>query len=100
MLDSNNIIGVLKKQLKESRFKPENNIYENYWFTLNRKDIFQYTGKNFSPFIIYLNNNLDLPKPKIITAKISNNHKKYAITWFLLAFSIFVFYLYFRKKNY
>ena len=100
MLDSNNIINVLKKQLKESRFKPENNIYENYWFTLNRKDIFQYTGKNFSPFIIYLNNNLDLPKPKIITAKISNNHKKYAITWFLLAFSIFVFYLYFRKKNY
>jgi len=100
MLDPNNIIGVLKKQLKESRFKPENNIYENYWFTLNRKDIFQYTGKNFSPFIIYLNNNLDLPKPKIITAKISNNHKKYAITWFLLAFSIFVFYLYFRKKNY
>ena len=100
MLDSNNIIGVLKKQLKESRFKPENNIYENYWFTLNRKDIFQYTGKNFSPFIIYLNNNLDLPKPKIITAKISNNHKKYAITWFLLAFSIFVFYLYFRIKNY
>ena len=100
MLDSNNIIGVLKKQLKESRFKPENNIYENYWFTLNRKDIFQYTGKNFSPFIIYLNNNLDLPKPKIITAKISNNHKRYSITWFSLAFSILVFYLYFRKKNY
>ena len=100
ILDSNNIIGVLKKQLKANRFKPENDISENYWFTLNRKDIFKYTGKKFSPFIIYLNSNLDIPKTKTVTANISNNHKKYAITWFSLAFSILVFYLYFRKKTY
>jgi surfeit locus 1 family protein len=95
-----NISGTLKKQLKANSFKPENNVQENYWFTLNRKDIFQYTEKNFSPFIIYLNNNLDMPKTKIVTANISNNHKKYAITWFSLAFSTLVFYLYFRRKNY
>ena len=100
ILDSNNIIGVLKKQLKANRFKPENDIFKNYWFTLNRKDIFQYTGKKFSPFIIYLNSNLSVPKTKTVTANISNNHKKYAITWFSLAFSILVFYLYFRRKNY
>ena len=100
VLDSNNIIGILKKQLKANRFKPENDISENYWFTLNRKDIFKYTGKKFSPFIIYLNSNLDIPKTKTVTANISNNHKKYAITWFSLAFSIVVFYLYFRKKTY
>ena len=99
-LDTNNFTGVLKKQLKANRFKPENDISNNYWFTLNRKDIFKYTGKNFSPFIIYLDNNLDIPKTKTINANISNNHKKYAITWFSLAFSIFVFYLYFRKKTY
>ena len=100
ILDSNNIIGVLKKQLKANRFKAENDIFKNYWFTLNRKDIFQYTGKKFSPFIIYLNSNLSIPKTKTVTANISNNHKKYAITWFSLAFSILVFYLYFRRKNY
>ncbi len=100
ILDSKNIIGILKKQLKANRFKPKNNIQDNYWFTLNRKNIFQYTGKNFSPFIIYLNSNLDIPKTKTVTANISNNHKKYAITWFSLAFSILVFYLYFRRKNY
>ena len=100
ILFSLNIAGTLKRQLKANRFKPENDIQENYWFTLNREDIFQYTGKNFSPFIIYLNNNLDTPKTKTITANISNNHKKYAITWFSLAFSVFIFYLYFRKKNY
>jgi surfeit locus 1 family protein len=41
-----------------------------------------------------------LPKPKEVTAKISNNHKKYAITWFSMAISILLIYLYFRKKNY
>jgi|TARA_B110000967_G_C18881377_1_gene561281 surfeit locus 1 family protein len=100
VLNSKTITGTLKKQLKANRFKPKNNIIENYWFTLNRKDIFEYTGKSFSPFVIYLNNNLDIPKTKTITANISNNHKKYAITWFSLAFSVFIFYLYFRKKNY
>ena len=40
------------------------------------------------------------PKPKVITANISNNHKKYAITWFSMAISILLIYLYFRKKNY
>ena len=100
ILISSNITGTLKKQLKANRFKPENNIQDNYWFTLNRKDIFQYMGKNFSPYIIYLDSDLDIPKVKTITANISNNHKKYAITWFSLAFSILIFYLYFRRKNY
>ena len=100
IVNSKNIIGTLKKQLKANRFKPINNITENYWFSLNRRDIFQYTGKNFSPFIIYLNNNLDEQKKKKITKNISNNHKKYAVTWFSLAFSVFVFYIYFRKKKY
>ena len=100
VLNSKTITGTLKKQLKANRFKPKNNIIENYWFTLNRKDIFEYTGKSFSPFVIYLNNNLDIPKTKTITANISNNHKKYAITWFSLALSVLIFYLYFRKKKY
>ena len=98
--DEKNIIGTLKKQNKANRFKPENDIEKNYWFTLNRDDIFAYTGKNFSEYIIYLDGNYQIPKPKKITAKISNNHKKYAITWFSLAISILILYLYFRKKNY
>tara|TARA_Y100000389_G_scaffold29708_1_gene25257 strand:- start:76 stop:729 length:654 start_codon:yes stop_codon:yes gene_type:complete len=98
--DEKNIIGILKKQNKANRFKPENDIEKNYWFTLNREDIFAYTGKNFSEYIIYLDGNYQIPKPKIINADISNNHKKYAITWFSLAISILLLYLYFRKKNY
>jgi len=100
IVDEENIIGVLKKQIKSNRFKPKNDILNNYWFTLNRDDIFKFTDKKFSPYVIYLSGNKKLPKSKLITANISNNHKKYAMTWFSLAISIFLLYLYFRKKNY
>ncbi len=100
LFDETNIIGTLKLQTKANSFKPENDIEKNYWFTLNRDDVFSYTGKRFSRYIIYLNGEYKIPKPKVITANISNNHKKYAITWFSMAISILIIYLYFRKKNY
>ena len=100
LFDQNNITGTLKLQPKANLFKPENDIEKNYWFTLDRNDVFSYTGKNFSKYIIYTSGDYVMPKPKVITAKISNNHKKYAITWFSMAISILLIYLYFRKKNY
>ena len=98
--DEKNIIGTLKLQGRKNIFKPNNDISENYWFSLNREDISKFTNKEFSNYIIYLDGNYQFPKPKKITANISNNHKKYAITWFSLAISILLLYLYFRKKNY
>ena len=100
LINQNNINGTLKNQTIANFFKPKNDIGKNYWFTLDRDDIFKYTGKKFSKYIIYLNGDYQLPKPKVITANISNNHKKYAITWFSMAISILLIYLYFRKKNY
>jgi len=100
LINTNHIIGTLKKQSKANSFKPENDIEKNYWFTLDRDDIFSYTGKKFSKYIIYINGDYKTPEPKVITANVSNNHKKYAITWFSMAISILLIYLYFRKKNY
>ena len=100
LVDQNKIVGTLMLQTKPSAFKPENDIEKNYWFTLNREDISKFTGRNFSEYVIYLNGDYKIPKPRVITAKISNNHKKYAITWFSMAISILLIYLYFRKKNY
>ena len=100
VVDHKNIIGTLMLQSKSSSFKPKNEVDKNYWFTLDREDILKFTGKNFSKYIIYLNGNYENPRPRVITAKISNNHKKYAITWFSMAISILLIYLYFRKKNY
>ena len=78
----------------------ENSLKNDPVFTLNREDILKFTGRNFSEYVIYLNGDYKIPKPRVITAKISNNHKKYAITWFSMAISILLIYLYFRKKNY
>ena len=100
LVDQNQIVGTLMLQTKPSIFKPENDIEKNYWFTLNREDILKFTGRSFSEYVIYLNGDYKIPKPRVITAKISNNHKKYAITWFSMAISILLIYLYFRKKNY
>ena len=100
ILDQNNIFGILKTQGRKNIFKPDNDIKENYWFSLNREDILKFTGKKFSKYIIYLDGNYQFPRPIKITANISNNHKKYAMTWFSLAISIFLLYLYFRRKNY
>ena len=100
LVNQNQIVGTIMLQTKPSLFKPENDIEKNYWFTLNREDISKFTGRNFSEYVIYLNGNYKIPKPRVITAKISNNHKKYAITWFSMAISILLIYLYFRKKNY
>ena len=85
LVDQNQIVGTLILQTKPSTFKPENDIQKNYWFTLNREDILKFTGRNFSEYIIYLNGEYKIPKPRVINAKISNNHKKYAITWFCMA---------------
>ena len=100
VFDENDIIGTLKLQGRKNIFKPDNDLEKNYWFSLNREDILKFTGKEFSKYIIYLDGNYQVPKPKKITANISNNHQKYALTWFSLAISILLLYLYFRKNNY
>ena len=94
--------GVLKLKSKFNYFKPDNDVNTNYWFTLKDEDLLTYTGKEFSPFIINNISNQEriYPQSKQIGANISNNHLKYALTWFSLAVSIFLIYLYFRKKNY
>ena len=94
--------GVLKLKSKFNYFKPDNDVNKNYWFTLKDQDLTKYTGKRFSPYIIYSTDSSKngIPRNKNIGANISNNHLKYSVTWFSLAISIFLIYLYFRKKNY
>jgi surfeit locus 1 family protein len=101
-ISSKKFSGILKLKSKFNYFKPENDIQENYWFTLKDEDLTKFTGLSFSPYIIFEINesNDSFPIPKNIEANLSNNHLKYSLTWFSLAISIFLIYLYFRKKNY
>ena len=94
------IIGLLRKIYKANMFKPENDLENNIWFSVNLNDLEKLTGNKFSNFIVFLEDpNTKAPLPKKITVDVPNNHLKYAITWYSIAISILLYYLYFRKKK-
>jgi surfeit locus 1 family protein len=60
----------------------------------------KFTQIKYPNFVIFLENpEIKVPLPKIITIDVPNNHLKYAITWYSIAISILLYYLYFRKKK-
>ena len=92
--------GLLRKIYKANVFKPDNDLMNNIWFSINLDDLEKFTGNKFSNFIVYLEDpNIKVPLPKKITVDVPNNHLKYAITWYSIAISILLYYLYFRKKK-
>ena len=94
------ITGLLRKIYKANMFKPDNDINNNIWFSVNLDDLEKFTGKKFGNFIIYLEDQeMKVPLPRKITVDVPNNHLKYAITWYSIAISILLYYLYFRKKK-
>ena len=100
IFDDKIILGTLKKQTKASKFKPENDIKNNIWFSINLNDLEKFTETQFTNFVIYLENpDIKVPLPKNISIDVPNNHLKYAITWYSIAISILLYYLYFRKTK-
>ena len=92
--------GILKKITKPNPFKPENDIKNNIWYSLKLEDLESFTGYKLNNFVIYLQNNQNnLVKSKIVSPDLPNNHLKYAITWYSVALSILLYFLYFRKKQ-
>ncbi len=100
LVKNNTVQGLLKKNTKKNIFKPDNDIVENIWFSINIADLKKFTGKNFNDFIVYLENSeVKIPKPKKISVDVPNNHLKYAITWYSISISILFYFLYFRRKQ-
>ena len=94
------ITGLLREIYKANIFKPNNDLKNNIWFTLDANDLEELTGKQFSNYMIFL----EKPKnkvlmPKKVSINVPNNHLKYAITWYSIAISILFYYLYFRRKK-
>ena len=101
-LDNDNIeiTGLLRKIYKPNMFKPDNDIKNNIWFSINLNDLEKFTETQFTNFVIYLENpDVKVPLPKNISIDVPNNHLKYAITWYSIAISILLYYLYFRKTK-
>ena len=92
--------GILKKITKPNPFKPENDIKNNIWYSLKLEDLERFTGYKLNNFVLYLQDNQNnLVKNKIVSPDLPNNHLKYAITWYSVALSILLYFLYFRKKQ-
>ena len=76
------VIGLLREIYKPSIFKPDNDIKNNIWFSLNLEDLKEATGEQFNKFVIFLEDNqAKSPTPKKISIDVPNNHLKYA--WFI-----------------
>ena len=94
------IIGLLRKIYKPNIFKPDNDLKNNIWFSINLEDLKETTGQQFNEFVIFLEDNrAKTPLPKKISIDVPNNHLKYAITWYAISISIIFYYLYFRRKK-
>ena len=98
--DEQKIIGLLRKIYKPNIFKPDNDLKNNIWFSINLEDLKVTSGERFNEFVIFLEDNqAKTPIPRKITIDVPNNHLKYAITWYAISISIIFYYLYFRKKK-
>ena len=98
--EKSRIQGLLKKQGKKNIFKPKNDVKNNIWFSLNINQIQNFTGKNFSNHVVYLeDDSINVPLPKKISIDLPNNHLKYAITWYSISISILLYFLYFRRSQ-
>ena len=94
------IIGLLREIYKPNMFKPDNDLKNNIWFSINLEDLKKATGEQFNNFVIFLEDNqAKTPLPKKISIDVPNNHLKYAITWYAISISIIFYYLYFRRKK-
>ena len=51
------IIGLLREIYKPNIFKPDNDLENNIWFSLNLEDLKVATGEQFSEFVIFLEDN-------------------------------------------
>ena len=100
VMKENEIVGIFREIPKPNMFKPKNDIFKNVWFSLDQNDLERFTGINFRNYVIFLEGKkTNLPTPKVITANLTNNHLKYALTWYSVALSILIYFLYFRKKQ-
>ena len=92
--------GIVKKITKPNLFKPDNDIKNNIWYSLKLEDLENFTVYKLNNFVLFLQNSQNnLVENKNVSPDLPNNHLKYAITWYSVALSILLYFLYFRKKQ-
>ena len=93
------IEGYTKKIREKSLFTPNNNIKEDFLYSIEIDNLKKSLNKNIYPLLIIQTStvNKDII-PNGYEVRLSNNHLQYAITWYGLALFTIIFFLYYRKK--
>ena len=90
---------IFKKDRKY--FTPENDYNENIWYLLNTDEMDSVLDLSSSNYILKLidQNYFEEFLIEFNPTNIKNNHLQYAVTWFLMAIFISIFYIYLIKQQ-
>ena len=93
------IEGYTRKIREKNLFTPNNNIKEDFLYSVEIDNLKKSLNKNIYPLLIIQTSktNKDII-PNDYEVHLPNNHLQYAITWYGLALFTIIFFLYYRKK--
>ena len=93
------IEGYTRKIREKNLFTPNNNIKEDFLYSVEIDNLKKSLNKNIYPLLIIQTSktNKDII-PNDFEVRLPNNHLQYAITWYGLAIFTIIFFLYYRKK--
>ena len=93
------IEGYTRKIREKNLFTPNNNIKEEFLYSVEIDNLKKSFNKNIYPLLIIQTSktNKDII-PNDYEVRLPNNHLQYAITWYGLALFTIIFFLYYRKK--
>jgi surfeit locus 1 family protein len=99
LFNDNIIEGYTKKIREKNLFTPNNNIKEDFLYSVEIDNLKKSLNKNIYPLLIIQTSktNKDII-PNDFEVRLPNNHLQYAITWYGLAIFTIIFFLYYRKK--
>ena len=93
------IEGYTKKIREKNLFTPDNNIKEDFLYSVEIDNLKKSLNKNIYPLLIIQTSktNKDII-PNDYEVRLPNNHLQYALTWYGLALFTIIFFLYYRRK--
>jgi surfeit locus 1 family protein len=93
------IEGYTRRIREKNLFTPNNNIKEDFLYSVEIDNLKKSLNKNIYPLLIIQTSktNKDII-PNDYEVRLPNNHLQYAITWYGLALFTIIFFLYYRKK--
>jgi surfeit locus 1 family protein len=93
------IEGYTRKIREKNLFTPNNNIKEDFLYSVEIDNLKKSLNKNIYSLLIIQTSktNKDII-PNDYEVRLPNNHLQYAITWYGLALFTVIFFLYYRKK--